>query len=125
MDCSQQNTQLPIIIDEEGKEDTAKDKEQNHLTAKDRKRKSKVWLEFTIITLDDGSQKTKCNHCSTLIAINSQGSTTQSHRHLESCPVRLAATKQQRLLAFQPLGPTDLEVTQVAQLLHSNMTRKR
>ncbi|KAK6120509.1 hypothetical protein DH2020_045767 [Rehmannia glutinosa] len=67
----------------------------------------KVMPKIMRSKVDDGREKAKCNYCSTLIAINSQGSTTQFHRRLESCPVRLAANKNQRLLCTQPLGPTD------------------
>ncbi|KAK6158982.1 hypothetical protein DH2020_006296 [Rehmannia glutinosa] len=100
-----------IVIEDEVNGDTQNAEirggEQDALKRKDRKRKSKVWSEFTVIKVDNGREKAKCNYCSTLIAINSQGSTTQFHRHLESCPVRLAANKSQRLLCTQPLGPTD------------------
>ncbi|KAG8363084.1 hypothetical protein BUALT_BualtUnG0006000 [Buddleja alternifolia] len=108
MEGSHSNSQVPIIIQEDGKEDDqTQGQEENALKRNDRKRTSKVWKEFTIITVSDGSKKAKCSYCSTLIAINSQGSTTQFHRHLDSCPVRLASTKKQRLLTTQPLGPTD------------------
>ncbi|KAG8388745.1 hypothetical protein BUALT_Bualt02G0157200 [Buddleja alternifolia] len=108
MEGSHSNSQVSIIIQEDGKEDDqTQGQEDNALKRNDRKRTSKVWKEFTIITVGDGSKKAKCSYCSTLIAINSQGSTTQFHRHLDSCPVRLASTKKQRLLTTQPLSPTD------------------
>ncbi|KAG8384389.1 hypothetical protein BUALT_Bualt04G0113000 [Buddleja alternifolia] len=111
MEGSQANDESPILINEDGKEDNQKAEtqvqEENALKRQDRRRTSKVWLEFTVITIDDGSKKVKCNYCSTLIAINSQGSTTQFHRHLDSCPIRLASTKKQRLLTTQPLSPSE------------------
>ncbi|KAG8391919.1 hypothetical protein BUALT_Bualt01G0237000 [Buddleja alternifolia] len=111
MEGSQANDESPILINEDGKEDNQKAEtqvqEENALKRQDRRRTSKVWSEFTVITIDDGSKKAKCNYCSTLIAINSQGSTTQFHRHLDNCPIRLASTKKQRLLTTQPLSPSE------------------
>ncbi|KAL6552579.1 hypothetical protein OROHE_007943 [Orobanche hederae] len=110
MDPSVTNQPEPIIIEDKEKEVMESDQLEGDKEAdlkKERRRTSKVWLEFTVVTMKDGKEKAKCNYCTKLISINSQGSTTQFHRHLENCPVRRASNKKQRLLATQPLGPSD------------------
>ncbi|KAG8381085.1 hypothetical protein BUALT_Bualt06G0085600 [Buddleja alternifolia] len=82
MEGSNANNESPILIQEDGKDDTQKVEtqvqEENAPIRQDLRKKSKVWSGFTVTSTDD-DEKAKCNYCNMLIAINSQGSTTQFH----------------------------------------------
>ncbi|XP_012851801.1 PREDICTED: zinc finger BED domain-containing protein RICESLEEPER 2-like [Erythranthe guttata] len=51
-----------------------------------RQKKSPIWADFTKIKDDNGVTKVCCNHCKKLFTRN-KTTTTQFHRHLQSCRV--------------------------------------
>ncbi|WOK92737.1 zinc finger BED domain-containing protein RICESLEEPER 2-like [Canna indica] len=72
-------------------------------TLEKKKRKtSKVWNEFTVVIMKDGTKKNQCNYCRARLAYQNTGSTTHLNRHMLTCGVRLATIsgKTQQVLAL-------------------------
>ncbi|WOL16960.1 zinc finger BED domain-containing protein RICESLEEPER 2-like [Canna indica] len=69
---------------------------------KKKRKTSKVWNEFTVVSLKDGIKKNQCNYCRTRLAYQNTGSTTHLNRHMLTCAVRLASIsgKTQQVLAL-------------------------
>ncbi|KAK1315143.1 hypothetical protein QJS10_CPA06g01873 [Acorus calamus] len=73
-----------------------------------RKRTSKVWEDFSVLTDENGSQKAKCNYCNQPFYMSAGGPTTHLLRHLKVCTIRLASisgqgSKKQKFLAWEGL----------------------
>lgn len=88
-------------VEEEQVEEDAvvQDGDQNKFQKKNRKKRSKVWDEFTTIKLPQG-MKGECIHCKRRLKVN--GTTTQFKRHLEACPRRSLVPKGQTKLNLPP-----------------------
>ncbi|WOL06198.1 zinc finger BED domain-containing protein RICESLEEPER 2-like [Canna indica] len=77
-------------------------------TPEKKKRKtSKVWNEFTVVVMKDGTKKNQCNYCRARLAYQNTGSTTHLNRHMLTCGVRLATIsgKTQQVLAIPTMEP--------------------
>ncbi|WOK98015.1 zinc finger BED domain-containing protein RICESLEEPER 2-like [Canna indica] len=77
-------------------------------TPEKKKRKtSKVWNEFTVVVMKDGTKKNQCNYCRARLAYQNTGSTTHLNRHMLTCGVRLATIsgKTQQVLALPTMEP--------------------
>ncbi|GJS61919.1 zinc finger BED domain-containing protein RICESLEEPER 2-like protein [Tanacetum coccineum] len=84
------------------------EEESSHFESKKRKTTSKVWDEFTKITLPDGRQKAECHHCKSKLSVLASGSTTHLGRHLKSCTPRAIFQKQQQRITLQVVDPDSM-----------------
>ncbi|GJT61665.1 zinc finger BED domain-containing protein RICESLEEPER 2-like protein [Tanacetum coccineum] len=84
------------------------EEESSHFESKKRKTTSKVWNEFTKITLPDGRQKAECHHCKSKLSVLASGSTTHLGRHLKSCTPRAIFQKQQQRITLQVVDPDSM-----------------
>lgn len=90
-----------IVIDNPNGGEKGTVDEENREGKKKRKT-SKVWSEFNIIKLQDGTKKIQCNYCFAKLAHQSTGSTSHLNRHMLTCTVRLSkiAGTKQSVLAY-------------------------
>ncbi|XP_071934096.1 zinc finger BED domain-containing protein RICESLEEPER 2-like [Coffea arabica] len=83
----------------------------NPFEKKQRKKKSTIWEDMTIVKQPDGTLKVQCNHCKELFVKNPSGATSQHKRHLKNCLQKRLAVgeenqKRQQVLSFTE-GPSD------------------
>ncbi|XP_062003222.1 zinc finger BED domain-containing protein RICESLEEPER 2-like [Rosa rugosa] len=87
--------------DEGDEKDPKAEGDENGETASARKkRKSKVWNDFTMVKVK-GVDKAECNHCKFKLSMGS-GTTTHLHRHISNCLARKLGDKRQKYLAADP-----------------------
>lgn len=103
--------ELEIIEGESNEGGQRADDTAGPFEKKQRKKKSSVWDEMTIVTLENGTVKVQCNHCKEFFAKSATGATSQHKRHLSSCLQRRLAIgeqskKKQQVLSFTE-GPSD------------------
>ncbi|GJS67051.1 zinc finger BED domain-containing protein RICESLEEPER 2-like protein isoform X1 [Tanacetum coccineum] len=84
------------------------EEESSHFESKKRKTTSKVWNEFTKITLPDGRQKAECHHCKSKLSILASGSTTHLGMHLKSFTPRAIFQKKQQRITLQVVDPDSM-----------------
>ncbi|XP_071906538.1 zinc finger BED domain-containing protein RICESLEEPER 2-like [Coffea arabica] len=83
----------------------------NPFEKKQRKKKSTIWEDMTIVKQPDGTLKVQCNHCKELFVKNPSGATSQHKHHLKNCLQKRLAVgeenqKRQQVLSFTE-GPSD------------------
>ncbi|KAF9600167.1 hypothetical protein IFM89_004991 [Coptis chinensis] len=61
-------------------------------------KRSKVWLEFEIKKLGDGTSKAYCKHCKKSFDPSSKLGTTHLRNHLKACKIKKLSTSGQKLL---------------------------
>ncbi|KAH6755448.1 hypothetical protein C2S53_013006 [Perilla frutescens var. hirtella] len=65
--------------------ESGEDEEDNPHPTKKRKCTSKVWEDFTEVTLANGTVKAECIHCSCRLSFDKTGCTTHLDKHLKKC----------------------------------------
>ncbi|KAK1432092.1 hypothetical protein QVD17_08983 [Tagetes erecta] len=68
-----------------------------------RKRNSTIWEDVIELTLPDGTEKVKCIHCKTRLAVSTGKPTTTWKRHMDRCMKRKQYLRTQQMLNFQRL----------------------
>nr|KAJ0195371.1 hypothetical protein LSAT_V11C700378870 [Lactuca sativa] len=96
-------SQIPNENESVREKNNETDEDEVQLTRK-RKKTSKVWDDFVVVTLRDGKKKAKCKHCKSRLAIIGSGPTSSYKRHLNSCIPHKQSLKNQQILNFQPSG---------------------
>lgn len=96
-------SQIPNENESVREKNNETDEDEVQLTRK-RKKTSKVWDDFVVVTLRDGKKKAECKHCKSRLAITGSGPTSSYKRHLNSCIPHKQSLKNQQILNFQPSG---------------------
>nr|KAJ0193893.1 hypothetical protein LSAT_V11C800400750 [Lactuca sativa] len=96
-------SQIPNENESVREKNNETDEDEVQLTRK-RKKTSKVWDDFVVVTLRDGKKKAECKHCESRLAITGSGPTSSYKRHLNSCTPHKQSLKNQQILNFQPSG---------------------
>ncbi|GKC71447.1 zinc finger BED domain-containing protein RICESLEEPER 2-like protein [Tanacetum coccineum] len=99
------------------------EEEISHFKRKKRKTISKVWDEFTKITLPDGRQKAECHHCKSKLFVLASGSTTHLGRHLKSCTPRAIFQKQQQRITLQVVDPDSMSQVMTPALVDGRLQK--
>ncbi|XP_073295187.1 zinc finger BED domain-containing protein RICESLEEPER 4-like isoform X2 [Primulina huaijiensis] len=83
--------------------DNIEDDDTNPYGPKKRKRTSKVWMDFKVITLADGLTKAECIHCKHRLAYNkNSGVTSHLIRHSKGCVRKKVNESGQKNLSVIP-----------------------
>ena len=107
MECSlnDEPQNEPSLNDDQEAEE---DEDGNPFEAKKRKKTSKVWQEFKVVTLKDGVTKAECIHCKDKLKIAKSGATTTFLRHLKICTRRtINLSGQQQLVVNSAIAETE------------------
>lgn len=75
----------------------------NPFEKKKRKKKSKVWEDFIIVTLPNGKKMLECMHCKEKLSVMKSGTTSHLGCNLANCLKKKLAEKGQSMLNFQPV----------------------
>ncbi|XP_042752893.2 zinc finger BED domain-containing protein RICESLEEPER 2-like [Lactuca sativa] len=74
--------------------------EEEIVMKRKRKKTSKAWYGFTIVTLSNGTKKAQCIHCKTKLTYGDSGTTSTLKRHLAICKPHKDYEEKQNLLNF-------------------------